>query len=113
MDISNYTDYLQTTNTNTAASATRAANKDYSTATDEELMDACKEFEAYMIEQVMKEVEKMADISDDEEDESMSQLTDYFKEQTVQSLAEQVSDSGQLGLAQKMYEQMKRNYGVD
>lgn len=84
---------------------------DLSSASDEELMDVCKEFEAYFVEQVMKEVEKT--IPDDEdEDASMSQLTDYFKDEVIQSLAEDICDQQGLGLAQQMYEQMKRNYSL-
>jgi len=114
MDISNYTDYLKNTTTQASLDAANAAGKDYANASSEELMDACKEFETYLLEKVMKEMEKMSKISDDEdEDESMSQLKDYFKEQAIGELSEQITDSGQLGLAQKMYEQMKRNYGVD
>lgn len=83
---------------------------DLSTATDEELLDVCKEFEAYFVEQVMKEVEKTIPDDDEDEDSSMSQLTDYYKDQMIQTLAEEVCDKQDLGLAQQMYEQMKRNY---
>lgn len=82
---------------------------DLSNSSDEELMDVCKQFEAYFVEQVMKEVEKTIP-RDEDEDNSMSQLTDYFKEEMIQGLAEKVCDQQNLGLAQQMYEQMKRNY---
>lgn len=86
-------------------------NGDFSTASDEELMDVCKDFEAYFVEQVLKEVEKTIPKSE-EEDASMSQLTDFYKEEMIKSLAEDVCEQQSLGLAQQMYEQMKRNYSL-
>ena len=41
---------------------------DLSSASDDELMDVCKEFEAYFVEQVMKEVEKTIPDDEDEDD---------------------------------------------
>ncbi len=87
------------------------AGSDFSSASDEELMKVCKEFEAYFVEQVMKEVEKTIP-KNEEEDASTSQLTDYFKEEMIQDLAEEICDQQSLGLAQQMYEQMKRNYSL-
>ena len=87
------------------------AGSDLSTASDEELMSVCKEFEAYFVEQVMKEIEKTIP-KDEEEDSSSSQLTDYFKDEMIQDLAEEICDQQSLGLAQQMYEQMKRNYSL-
>lgn len=87
-------------------------NTDLSNATDDELMSVCKEFEAYFIEQVMKEMEKT--IPDSEDDStSMSGMTDYFKDYTMQNLAQTIGDQQDLGLAQSLYEQMKRNYSSD
>lgn len=43
---------------------------DLSSASDEELMDVCKDFEAYFVEQVMKEMKKMIP-EDDNKDQSM------------------------------------------
>ena len=40
--------YLDTMKQNTASSAENAASKDYSSATEEQLFDACKEFETYL-----------------------------------------------------------------
>ena len=38
---------------------------DYSTATDDEMMEVCKEFEAYFTEQVFKAMQKMVPDSDE------------------------------------------------
>lgn len=87
------------------------AGGNLSAASDEELMNVCKEFEAYFVEQVMKEMEKTIP-KNEEEDASTSQLTDYFKEEMIKTLAEDVCDQQDLGLARQMYEQMKRNYSL-
>ena len=37
---------------------------------------------------------------------------DFYKDQMVQSIAEETGNQGGFGLAQMLYEQMKRNYGI-
>ena len=74
-------------------------------------MDVCKEFEAYFVEQVLKEMEKTIPKNEDE-DSSTSMLTDYYKDEMIKTLAEGVCEQQSLGLAQQMYEQMKRNYSL-
>lgn len=86
---------------------------DYSQATDDELMDVCKEFESYLVEQVIKQMEKMVPKS--EEDSTMGKYMDYFGDTLTQELAGNITDSNGgngLGIAQTLYEQMKRNYGL-
>lgn len=85
---------------------------DYSNATEEELMDACKQFEAYFLEQVFKGMEKTIPKSDDG-DTSTQNLLDYFKDTAIQQLAEDSTESNGLGLAQMLFEQMKRNYNIE
>ena len=85
---------------------------DYSKATDKELMDACKQFEAYFIEQVFKGMEKTIPESQFS-NSSTSSLVDYYKDTMMQELASQTTESDSIGLAQSMYEQMRRNYGMD
>lgn len=86
-----------------------SANKKDST--EEELMDACKEFEAYFLEQVFKGMEKTVMKSEDK-DPSTAHLVEYFKDNTIQELAAQSTENNSLGLAQMLFEQMKRNYGM-
>ena len=77
---------------------------------DEELMDACKEFEAYFVEKIfdtMLESTKM--FSDDKDENSYgNKMVDVFKETALHQLSSQVADSGSVGLARTLYEQMKR-----
>ena len=90
----------------------QSVDADYSNATADELMDACKEFEAYFLEQIFKGMEKTIPKSDDG-DSSTQNLLDYFKETTIQQLAEESTETNSLGLAQMLYEQMKRNYNIE
>ena len=87
---------------------------DYSTATDDEMMEVCKEFEAYFTEQVFKAMQKMVPESD--AGSSSTSYVSMFKDTLIQEYADLSSESNGgegLGIAQMLYEQMKRNYGVD
>ena len=88
---------------------------DYSTATDDEMMEVCKEFEAYFTEQVFKAMQKMVPDSDDSSSSSTSYVS-MFKDTLIQEYASLSSESNGgegLGIAQMLYEQMKRNYSND
>ena len=73
-------------------------------ATDEEMLSACKEFEAYLVEQVYKQVQSTIK-SDDSDD---NPYADYAYDLQAQQYAKLVSDQGKLGLAQQLYESMKK-----
>jgi flagellar protein FlgJ len=106
-----YSEYAaQTAKDAQAAKLKSVAKGDYSSATDDELMDACKQFEAYFLEQVFKQMSKTVDITgSSSKDAATSNLLDFFKDSTIQELATQSTESNSLGLAQMLYEQMKRN----
>ena len=117
MDIGNISAMYQNYNQTAAGSATgnqisQLQGKDMSQATDEELMDACKQFEAYFLEQMFKEMMKTIPESD-ETSSSNSQLMDYYKDEMVQQIASDSTEQNSLGLAQMLYEQMKRNYNLE
>lgn len=76
-------------------------------STDDEIMNACKEFETYMIEQIYKSMEKTIIKADEEENEYET----YFGDMRIQEYAKSVVDQGGIGLAQQLYEAMKRNSG--
>ena len=40
-------------------------------------------------------------------------MMDYYKDQMVQGIAKETTEQSGLGLAQMLYEQMRRNYGLD
>lgn len=74
-------------------------------ATDEELMEACKSFETYMVEQVIKQTKKAMLTDEDSEGDYMKIFGDHL----TQSYAEMITETGELGIAQMLYESMKRN----
>lgn len=86
----------------------KISTRDYGQATDEELMEVCKEFEAYFLEQVFKGMEKM--VPKQEEDSYTSRVTDYFKENAIRQIASDTTQTQSLGLAKLLYESMKRQY---
>ncbi len=107
-----YASYLQDQNISETKLKDQINNTDYSTATEDELLDACKQFEAYFLEQVFKEMQKTVDCFKDESSSADNNLVSYFKDETIQQLAETSTETQGLGLAQTLYEQMKRNYGI-
>ena len=108
-----YTGFLQTQNTTGSKLKETVNNSDYSEASDEELMDVCKDFEAYFVEQMFKAMQRMVPESEEDVSASTRQLKDYYKEQMTQSFAEQATEGEGLGIAQILYDQMKRNYGLE
>lgn len=114
MDINGLnTDYTNYLSQSSAASARmdQIKNKDYENASDEELMDACKQFEEYFVEMTLKEVFKTVDLFETGESSSgaMSTSKDLMKDSIVQKFAEKITEESNFGLAQQLYESMKRN----
>ena len=85
---------------------------DYSQATDDELMDVCKQFEAYFLEQIFKGMMKTIPEAESSS-QANSTLVSYYKDEMVKELASQSTEQNGLGLAQILYQQMRRNYGLD
>ncbi len=114
MDISsaNISDYYSqlAANSNASALSSKLGATNPKNAGEDELMDVCKQFESYMLEQVYKNLEKTAHW--DDKGEQYNQLVSYFKDLTIQELASQSTDQKSLGLAQMLYEQMKVNMGI-
>ena len=108
-----YSDMYSTAANQSASSLqNKLTDADYFKASDTELMDACKQFEAYFIEQMYKGMMKTIPQSE-ETSNYTSSMMDFYKDQMIQSVAEETSDqNGGFGLAQMLYEQMKRNFGV-
>lgn len=81
------------------------SNLENGTASDAELMEACKTFEGYLVEQVIKQT-KSAMLEDED---SQGEYMQYFGDMMTQSYAEIITEKGDLGIAQMLYEAMKRN----
>ena len=112
--LSSYYSNLYTSGmSNNAVSSNTSANvledalnsTELSKATDDELMDVCKSFESYFVEQVLKAAKKTV-LSEDEEEGDYIQ---YFGDTLVQEYSDIISDKGNLGIAQMLYDSMKRN----
>ena len=82
----------------------------YAHASDEKLMDACKMFESYFVEQMYKSMVKTLP-ENEEMSGSTSTMLDFYKDQMIQEMATETTQQQDLGLAKMLYEQMKRNYG--
>ena len=84
------------------------SGKDSEKVKDEELMNACKQFEAYFIEQVFKEMKKSVNLTQSE-DPATQQLLSYYEDNLTGEYAKMAADQQENGLAQMLFEQMKRN----
>ncbi len=117
MDISSIDLFNQSTYSNAVENTKKydsAVSKDYSNATDDELMDACKKFESYFIEQMFSAMQKMVPESEFTSSSS-KMMTDYYKDQLITEYADKASNQNNgngIGIAQMLYEQMKRNYEI-
>lgn len=107
LDISSYySDYYTNVSNASASALSNTLNQVDKTSTDEELMDACKEFEAYFLEQIYKGMEKTIMKADEEENDYLS----VFKDTQIQEYAKAATEqSDGIGLAKQLFESMKRN----
>ncbi len=76
-------------------------------SSDEKLMEACKSFESYFVQKMIEEAKKTLD-NEDEQGEYMR----YFSDMMNQQYADTVTESGQMGLAQQLYESLKTQYSL-
>ena len=110
-----YADYMtsQVSNSSKAESLQSKLTNGSAVTGEDELKEACKEFESYFVEQVFNAMMETTKVfSDDKEDGYATKMVDYFKDFAVQELCDNVADGDGLGLANILYEQMKRNYGI-
>lgn len=108
-----YADYMakQASGSKTAALQSKLESSS-AAADDAELKAACKEFEAYFVEQVFNAMLETTKVFSDDDNGYASKMVDYFKDFAVQELCDKVTEGSGLGLANTLYEQMKRNYGI-
>ena len=112
--LSGYTDFLVNEKKNSTAALENKLNKAALTTDEQELLDACKQFEAYLWEQVFKGMVKTAKVfSDDNEEEGYaSNMVDMFQDTAIQEIASRTVSGGPNSLAMMLFEQMKRNYNI-
>ena len=114
-----YTDYMTDANRANTENLQKKLENTANTAQVEEteneaLLDACKQFEAYLWGQIYKEMEKSTKEFSDDEDEVgyASNMVDYFSETVVQQISSQTAAEQSNSLAHMLYEQAKRNYNM-
>lgn len=88
---------------------TKLNSSDLASKSDDELMKVCKEFESYFLEQIFKGMEKMIPKTE----KKASNEVEMFSDLAYQEMASKATKQTDFGIAQKLYEQMKRNYGLD
>ena len=109
MSIDSMASMLNTTNTDAttnynANALKKSLNGVSSDTSADELMQVCKDFESYFVEEVIKEVKKNLLPDDEEKDASLS---------TMEKVADELIDQVGGNFTQSLYEQMKRNYNID
>ena len=101
--------------TNCSADATdavsdRVTNQIQNAETDEETLDACKQFEAYMIQQMFKSMEESAKVFSDDDEDSSGDYVEMFQDNYLSTIAEQMVNRGQgLGIAEQLYDSINQN----
>lgn len=117
-DISSLTDYSSALLSNTQSTAVNNAisskvNSISKDSTDAELLDACKQFEAYLWEQVYKNVDKTTNLFGSQSDGSYAgNMVNMFSDNLIQEVSKMSVSEGENSLAMRLYEQLKRNYGI-
>ena len=86
---------------NQASSLQSSLNSISSDSSEDELMQVCKEIKESLTSE------------DDEEDSSTSTLKDYYMDNVIELVADQVVDEVGTNFTQQLYEQMKRNYNIE
>ena len=107
------TEYAVSESKNASTEALKAKLQNAGKASDDELMEACKSFEAYFLEQIFKEMQKSVDaLKPESEDKSTQTLVDYFKNETLQDICSQSVDMQSNGFAKMLYDNLTRNYDI-
>lgn len=117
-DISSLTDYGASLLSSTQRSAAGQSIKNQvgslsAESTEDELLDACKQFEAYLWEQIYKEVDKSVNLfGTQSEGGYAADMVSAFSDNLIQEVSKQSVSGGDNSLAMKLYEQLKHNYGI-
>ena len=113
---SGYDQFISRLNTDNAKDKTGSAsrleaqlsNSRLEDASDEELMEVCKSFESYLLEKVLEKTKKTLTDSEEEDTPYMN----MFGDRLYQEYANQITEHSELGLAQQLYNAMKRDFGA-
>lgn len=95
----------------TSSKLTSTLEGDYSNSSDQELMEVCKEFEAYFTEQMFKAMEQTIPKSE-ETSQATTTLNDYLSSEQLKQVATDSTENQGMGLAHMLFDQMKRNESI-
>jgi|MGYP000241273191 flagellar protein FlgJ len=74
------------------------------------MLDACKQFESYLVQQMFKSMEESAKVFSDDDEDNSNDYVNMFQDNYLSAIADQMVNSGQgLGIADKLYESMVNN----
>lgn len=117
LDVSTLTSYasslLSNAKSNAVANETKSSiNSVGKNSSDDELLGACKQFESYLWEQILKEVDKTTNLfGTGAEGSYAANMMNTFSDTFVQAFSDKLTSAGgDNSLAQTLYEQLKRNY---
>ncbi len=116
MDVTGMSTYLQTqyanqTKANAEATA-KSVNGISKDSSKEEITKAVKDFETYMMEQVIKQMKETFVNEDEDEDTTMTQYKDLYLDQAITHIASQLVDQIGGSVTDDFVEQIMRNYGI-
>lgn len=117
-DFNSLTDYASSLLSNTQSNAATSSIKNKvnsvsKDSSDDELLSACKQFEAYLWEQIYKEVDKSVNLFGTSSTGSYAgNMVSTFSDTLIQEVASKSVSQGENSLAKTLYEQLKRNYGI-
>ena len=100
--------YGQTISSTNASSLQSSLGNVDKSATADELMSACKRFEAYFVQKVIEQAKQSILDNEEEDGEYMKYFGDIMNEQYANAIVE----SGTIGLAQQLYDSMKSHYDL-
>ena len=85
--------------------ANRLSEQIEGASNDEDTLQACKDFEAYMLENLFKKMNESAKLlADDEEEDSSKAYLEAFEDNYYQDIAQKMMASGQgVGIAEQLY----------
>ena len=95
-----------------AAGAKKAAEGLSAESTRAEMTEAAKSFEAYFVEQVLKEMKDSVEIFGEDADMTTTMTSDYYLDATISTIAKELVDEYGHSFTEDMVDQMMRNYGV-
>ncbi|MCR5196309.1 MAG: hypothetical protein K6D38_08320 [Pseudobutyrivibrio sp.] len=112
MDVTSMNGYLQSQYANAAENTSKSIGKISKDSSREEITEAVKGFETFMLEQVLKQTKESLIPKDDKEDHTMSMYKDFFMDTAYTKVASQLVDQMGGKITDDFVDQIMRNYGI-